>query len=124
NQPGTYKMLKDTSIVAEFRIRKDQIHPLIPVLFEEDTEDTAIIAWTTTPWTLPSNCALAVGSSIDYVKIKTFNQYTFRPLSIVLARDLVSKYFKEEARDLPFENYNEGDKLIPWKITAEFRGAD
>jgi isoleucyl-tRNA synthetase len=124
NQPGTYKMLKDTSIVAEFRIKKDQVHPLIPVLFEDENEDTAIIAWTTTPWTLPSNCALAVGASIDYVKVKTFNQYTFSPVSVVLARDLVSKYFKNEAKDLRFEDYREGDKLIPWQIAGEFKGAE
>ena len=124
NQPGTYKMLKDTSIVAEFRIKKDQVHPLMPVLFQEDHEDTAIIAWTTTPWTLPSNCALAVGPSINYVKVKTFNQYTFSPVSVVLARDLVSKYFKDEAKDLPFGDYREGDKLIPWQIAGEFKGAE
>ena len=124
NQPGTYKMLKDTSIVAEFRIKKDQLHPLMPILFEKDNEDTAIIAWTTTPWTLPSNCALAVGPSINYVKVKTFNQYTFSPVSVVLARDLVSKYFKDEAKDLPFGDYREGDKLIPWQIAGEFKGAE
>ncbi len=124
NQPGTYKMLKDTSIVAEFRIKKDQVHPLIPILFDVENEDTAIIAWTTTPWTLPSNCALAVGASINYVKVKTFNQYTFSPVSVVMARDLVSKYFKEEAKDLPFEDYKEGNKLIPWKIAAEFKGSE
>ncbi|MES3017520.1 MAG: isoleucine--tRNA ligase [Bacteroidota bacterium] len=124
NQPGTYKMLKDTSIVAEFRIKKDQSHALVPVLFEDGNEDTTIIAWTTTPWTLPSNCALAVGSSINYVKVKTFNQYTFAPVSVVLARDLVSKYFKEEAKDLPLGDYKAGDKLIPWQIAAEFKGAD
>ncbi|WP_411273089.1 isoleucine--tRNA ligase [Daejeonella sp.] len=124
NQPGTYKMIKDTSIVAEFRINKDQLHPLLPVLFEDPSEDTAIIAWTTTPWTLPSNCALAVGLSIDYVKIKTFNQYTFAPVSVILARELVSKYFKAEAKNLPFGNFKAGDKLIPWQIAAEFKGAD
>ncbi len=124
NQPGTYKMLKDTSIVAEFRVKKDQAHALASVLFEEEDEDTAIIAWTTTPWTLPSNCALAVGSSINYVKVKTFNQYTYAPVSVVLASDLVSKYFKEEAKDLPFGDYKAGDKLIPWHIAADFKGAE
>ncbi len=124
NQPGTYKMLKDTSIVAEFRIKKDQIHPLISVLFGQDAEDTAILAWTTTPWTLPSNCALAVGAAISYVKVKTFNPYTFAPVSVVLAKELVSKYFKEEAKNIPFEDYKEGDKLIPWQIAAEFKGSD
>ena len=68
NQPGCYRNVKDTSVTAEFHLIPNQIHPLIPVLFEEETEDTAILAWTTTPWTLPSNCALAVGENIDYVK--------------------------------------------------------
>ena len=124
NQPGTYQMLKDTSIVAQFHIKKDQNHPLMQVLFDKETEDTTILAWTTTPWTLPSNCALAVGTSINYVKIKTFNPYTFRPLSVVLAKDLVSKYFKEEAKTIQFSDYKEGDKLIPWQMEAEFKGSD
>src|SRR5690606_32198584 len=80
NQPGTYRDVKDTSVVAEFRLKKDQVHPLIPRLFETGEEDTSIIAWTTTPWTLPSNCALAVGSDITYVKVRTFNQYTHLPV--------------------------------------------
>lgn len=124
NQPGTYKMLKDTSIVAQFRIKKDQSHPLMKVLFENTEEDTAILAWTTTPWTLPSNCALAVGSEISYVKIKTFNPYTYAPVSVVLAKDLVSKYFKEDAKNIAFADYKAGDKLIPWQIATEFKGAD
>ncbi|MFA6944354.1 MAG: isoleucine--tRNA ligase [Pedobacter sp.] len=123
NQPGTYKMLKDTSIVAQFRIKKDQDHPLIAVLFDQDAEDTAILAWTTTPWTLPSNCALAIGASITYVKVKTFNPYTFSPVSVVLAKELVSKYFKEDAKNLAFTDYKGGDKLIPWQITDEFSGS-
>jgi len=72
NQPGTYKMVKDTSIVAQFHLKNDQQHPLMPLLFEDKNEDTVILAWTTTPWTLPSNCALAVGEKIDYVKIRDF----------------------------------------------------
>ncbi|HEY0899799.1 MAG TPA: isoleucine--tRNA ligase, partial [Sphingobacteriaceae bacterium] len=124
NQPGTYRMVKDTSVVAEFRIKKDQVHPLIPVLFEDDNEDTSIIAWTTTPWTLPSNCALAIGENITYVKIKTFNPYTFAPVSVVLAKDLISKYFKAEAENISFQDYNPGDKLIPWEKAAEFKGAE
>lgn len=124
NQPGTYRMVKDTSITAEFKVKRDQVHPLIPVLFQDDAEDTAILAWTTTPWTLPSNCALAVGQDIAYVKIRTFNQYTFAPVSVVLANDLVPKYFKKEAENLSFQDYKEGDKLIPWEIAAEFKGSD
>lgn len=124
NQPGTYKMLKDTSITAQFFLKKDQQHALLPALVENDTEETAIIAWTTTPWTLPSNGALAVGEKINYVKIKTFNQYTFLPVSVVLAKDLVSKHFKKDAENLSFEDFKETDKLIPWKVTAEFTGKD
>jgi isoleucyl-tRNA synthetase len=124
NQPGTYKMLKDTSITAQFSIKKGQQHPLMSVLFENDTEETAFIAWTTTPWTLPSNGALAVGAKINYVKVKTFNQYTFLPVSVILAKDLVGKHFKAEAKDISFEDYKGGDKLIPWTITAEFTGKD
>ena len=124
NQPGTYKMLKDTSIVAQFRPKKEQVHPLLSVLFEHEGEDTAILAWTTTPWTLPANCALAIGPKITYVKIKTYNQYTFAPVSVVLAKDLVSKHFKKEAENTSFQDYKNGDKLIPWEIVAEFKGEE
>jgi isoleucyl-tRNA synthetase len=124
NQPGTYKMLKDTSVTAQFFLKKEQQHALLPVLVENPAEETAIIAWTTTPWTLPSNGALAVGEKINYVKVKTFNQYTFLPVSVVLARDLVSKHFKKEAENLSFEDFKATDKLIPWKVTAEFTGKD
>ncbi|OCX50845.1 isoleucine--tRNA ligase [Mucilaginibacter sp. PPCGB 2223] len=124
NQPGTYKMVKDTTIVAEFHLKNDQQHPLMPVLFEQANEDTVILAWTTTPWTLPSNCALAVGEDIDYVKIATFNPYTFKPVSVVLANALVSKYFKAEAENASFEDYKEGDKIIPWTVKARFKGSD
>ncbi len=124
NQPGTYKMLKDTSIVAQFRPKKEQQHPLMSVLFETPEEDTAILAWTTTPWTLPANCALAVGEKIDYVKVKTFNPYTFEPVSVVLAKDLLAKYFKPEGENADFTAYQAGDKLIPWAVSASFKGKD
>ncbi|UKT63075.1 isoleucine--tRNA ligase [Pedobacter mucosus] len=124
NQPGTYKMLKDTSITAQFGLKKDQNHPLIAQLFDNDNENTVIIAWTTTPWTLPSNGALAVGEKINYVKVKTFNQYTFEPVSVVLAKDLVAKHFKKDAENLSFSDYKGGDKLIPWTITSEFTGKE
>src|ERR1700710_1637181 len=94
NQPGTYKMVKDTSVVAQFHLKNDQVHPAMPLLFEDENEDTVILAWTTTPWTLPSNCALAIGENIDYVKLRTFNPYTYEPVSVVLAKALVGKYFK------------------------------
>ncbi|WP_448703026.1 isoleucine--tRNA ligase [Mucilaginibacter sp. AW1-3] len=124
NQPGTYKMVKDTTIVAEFHLKNDQKHPLLPTLFSEPDEDTVILAWTTTPWTLPSNCALAVGENIDYVKIATFNQYTFKPVSVVLASALVNKYFKAEGENASFEDYKDGDKIIPWTVKARFKGTD
>ena len=124
NQPGTYRDVKDTSIVAQFRLKKNQVHPLISKLFETEEEDTTIIAWTTTPWTLPSNCALAVGEKITYVKIKTFNQYTHLPVSVILAKDLIAKHFKAEAQNLSFQDYKAGDKLIPWEIAAEFTGKE
>jgi len=124
NQPGTYKMLKDTTVTAQFFLKKDQEHAMMPVLFDSETEDTAIIAWTTTPWTLPSNGALAVGEKISYVKIRTFNPYTYLPVSLVLAKDLVAKHFKADAKDLSFEDYKPGDKLIPWTLAAEFTGKE
>ena len=74
------------------------------------------MAWTTTPWTLPSNTALAVGKKIKYVKIKTFNAYTFQPISVILAKDLVGKYFSEKSKEISFSEYHEGDKLIPWEV--------
>lgn len=124
NQPGTYRDLKDTSITAQFRLKPDQVHPLMNILFETPEEDTAIIAWTTTPWTLPSNCALAVGEKITYVKIKTFNPYTYLPVSVVLAKDLVTKYFKAEGENASFQDYKGGDKIIPWEKVAEFSGKE
>ncbi len=125
NQPGTYRDVKDTSIVAQFRPVKNQHHPLISVLFADDAEDTAILAWTTTPWTLPSNCALAVGKKITYVKIKTFNQYTFAPVNVVLAKNLVPKHFKAEQQNADFKAYADNPKgATPWQIVAEFTGDD
>lgn len=124
NQPGTYKNVKDTSIVAEFRLDKKQIHPLLPRLVETPEEDVAFIAWTTTPWTLPSNTALVVGKAIRYVKIKTFNQYTGEPVSVILAKDLILKHFKAEGQSASFQDYKLGDKVIPWEISDEFSGAE
>lgn len=124
NMPGTYRNVKDTSIVAQFHLANDQIHPLTGTLFQENDETTVILAWTTTPWTLPSNCALAVGKNVVYVKIRTFNPYTYAPVSVVLAQDLVSKHFKAEAENLSFQDYKGGDKLIPWERVAEFKGSD
>ncbi|MEO9872264.1 isoleucine--tRNA ligase [Ekhidna sp.] len=121
NQPGTYRDVKDTSVVAQFKVKKDDRSSF---LFDSDNEDVRIVAWTTTPWTLPSNCALAVGEKITYVKVKTFNQYSHQPISVVLAKDLVGKYFSDKAKEVSLTDYKEGDKLIPFEITNEFKGSD
>ena len=121
NQPGTYRDVSDTSITAQFKVKKDKDSDF---LFESDSEEVFILAWTTTPWTLPSNCALAIGEKITYVKVKSFNQYTFKPVSVVLAKDLVDKYFSKKAKDLKIEDYKEGDKKIPFEIVKEFTGKD
>lgn len=121
NQPGTYRNVKDTSVVAQFKVRKDHKSEF---LFEEADEDVRILAWTTTPWTLPSNCALAVGEKITYVKVKTYNQYSHKPISVVLARDLVGKYFSDKAKELELDDYQSGDKLIPFATGSEFKGTD
>ncbi len=122
NQPGTYKDVKDTTIVAEFRLDKAQVHPFMTTLVESEDEDVAFIAWTTTPWTLPSNTALVVGKNIDYVKVKTFNQYTGSPVSVILAKNLIGKHFKAEGQNASFQDYNVGDKIVPWEIASEFKG--
>ncbi len=124
NMPGTYRNVKDTSIVAQFHVKHEQVHPLMSQLFQNEAETTVILAWTTTPWTLPSNGALAIGKNVNYVKIRTFNPYTFSPVSVVLAKDLVSKYFKAEAQNASFQDYQGGDKLIPWEVAAEFKGEE
>ncbi|PVH24798.1 isoleucine--tRNA ligase [Sphingobacterium corticibacter] len=124
NQPGTYQDVKDTTIVAQFRLDKGQVHPLIGTLVETPEEDVAFIAWTTTPWTLPSNTALVVGKNIDYVKVRTFNQYTGEPVSVVLAQNLINKHFKAEGKDASFQDYKLGDKIIPWEIVANFKGEE
>ena len=120
NQPGTYKDVKDTSCVAMFKAIKDDRSQF---LFDASgSEDLYFLAWTTTPWTLPSNLGLTVGSQIDYVLIKTFNPYTHLPVNVILAKALVGKYFKEEGETADFESYTEKSKILPWQILAECKG--
>jgi isoleucyl-tRNA synthetase len=119
NQPGTYRMLKDTSIVAQFKVKRDKDSEF---LYKDVDTDLYILAWTTTPWTLPANCALAVGEKIDYVKIHSFNPYTYEPVTVILAKDLVTKYFKAEGENASFEGYKGGDKVIPWEMKGGFKG--
>ncbi len=108
NQPGCYRNVKDTSIVAQFKVK--------------GTENDYLLAWTTTPWTLPANSGIAVGENIDYVKVKTFNPYTFEPVNVILAKERMDAYFNEKARDLKVEDYILGDKLIPYEISDTFKG--
>lgn len=119
NQPGTYRNVKDTSVIAQFKIEENQVLPFI-----EDLSGAYFLAWTTTPWTLPSNCALAVGEKITYVGVQTFNPYTFKPVTVILAKDLLGKYFPEKNAELKLEDYKEGDKAIPFKVVAEVKGKD
>ncbi|XOV92361.1 MAG: isoleucine--tRNA ligase [Bacteroidota bacterium] len=121
NQPGTYRDVKDTSIVAQFTVKKNEKSAF---LFDDENEDVRILAWTTTPWTLPSNCALAVGEKIQYVKVKTFNQYTYQPVSVILAKELIGNFFSDKSKDLNLGNYKEGDKSIPFEISGEYKGKD
>mgnify|MGYP001001161267 FL=1 len=130
NQPGTYRDVSDTTIVAQFKVKN-----LSPALQSKisNTENLSILAWTTTPWTLPSNTALTVGADIDYVLVKTFNQYTFEPINIILAKALVNKQFgnkyfetSDEGEFSSFQNNHNNDskKKIPYEILAEFKGSD
>jgi isoleucyl-tRNA synthetase len=119
NQPGCYKEVKDTSIVAQFKVKRDSKSEF---LFSKPTGDVFILAWTTTPWTLPSNTALAIGEKINYVQVNTFNPYTHLPISVVIAKDLAGKYFSEKNKDLNIADYKKGDKNIPYEIVQEFTG--
>ena len=121
NQPGTYQNIKDTSVVAQFKVKPTQQSAF---LFDQEEEDVRILAWTTTPWTLPSNCALAVGDKIHYVKISTFNPYTYQPVSVILAKELINKFFTEKTNQIALSDYQAGDKLIPWKLLNSFTGKD
>lgn len=121
NLPGCYKDVKDTSITAQFKVIKNEASSF---LFDEKEEEVFILAWTTTPWTLPGNCALAVGNKIEYVKVKTFNPYTFKPVSVVLAKDRVSSYFDKKGEELRLEDFKEGQKHIPFEVKATYKGDD
>ncbi|MEM1136270.1 MAG: isoleucine--tRNA ligase [Bacteroidota bacterium] len=121
NQPGAYRNVKDTSATAQFKVIKNNASSH---LFEGTNDEVFILAWTTTPWTLPSNAALAVGEKIIYNRIKTFNPYTFKPIEVILAKDRIAAYFTEKQKKADFGSYQSGDKIIPFQITAEFTGRD
>ncbi|TVZ08531.1 isoleucyl-tRNA synthetase [Cellulophaga sp. RHA_52] len=124
NQPGTYQDVTDTTVTAQFKAHKETL----PEAFKNVDGDVYFIAWTTTPWTLPSNTALTVGPKIDYVLVQTFNQYTFEPIKVILAKSLVGKQFSgkfieaESSEDL--NSYSSTDKKIPYQIIAEVKGTD
>jgi isoleucyl-tRNA synthetase len=127
NQPGTYKDVKDTSAVALFKIDagKNKSHAAQIQIEQWVGQSTPVyfMAWTTTPWTLPSNLGLTVGGNIEYSLVSTFNPYTGDPAHVILATALLGKYFKSEATELAFEEYKLGDKLIPWKVLGTLTGA-
>jgi isoleucyl-tRNA synthetase len=116
NQPGCYKNVRDTSVVAQFKVLNNSALPF------QSEDNVFFLAWTTTPWTLPSNCALAVGEKIPYVAVKTFNPYSFEEIVVVLAKDLCKNYFPEKNSGLKFSEYKKGDKAIPYEFIAEFKG--
>ncbi len=121
NQPGCYRDVSDTTVVAQFKVVKDDKSAF---LFENENEQVYFLAWTTTPWTLPSNTALAVGPKIEYVKVKTFNIYTGKPVSVILAKERMSAYFNPKDKDLKPEDYKPGDKHIPYEVTAEYAAGE
>ncbi len=120
NQPGCYRDVKDTTCTAQFSVVKNEQSSF---LFEDEDSMVYFLAWTTTPWTLPSNTALAVGPKIIYLKVKTFNPYTGEPVTVILAKDLLHSYFNEKNADLSFEEFQEGDKKIPYKVLDEYDGS-
>ena len=120
NQPGCYRDVKDTTCVAQFKVIRDEKSEK---LFA-DSEAVYILAWTTTPWTLPSNTALAVGPNITYYVVKTYNPYTYLPVTVVLAKDRFNAYFNPKAENLALEDYQAGDKLIPYRKVGEFKGPE
>jgi len=119
NLPGCYRDVKDNTVVAQFKVVRDEKSEF---LFTDNFGDLFFLAWTTTPWTLPSNTALAVGASINYVKVKSFNPYTFQPITVILGKDLLEKYFLQTNSELKLEEYEPGQKKIPYKVTSEFKG--
>jgi len=119
NQPGCYRDVKDTTAVAQFSVIRDEKSEF---LYEDVDSPLSIMAWTTTPWTLPSNTALCVGPKITYVKVRSFNPYTGDPMTVILARDLVASHFNPKNSEIPFEDYKPGDKKIPYQVLAEYSG--
>ncbi len=119
NQPGCYRNVKDHSVTAQFKIIRNEKSAF---LFADGSEAVHFLAWTTTPWTLPSNTGLAVGKNIEYVKVKTFNPYTFEPVQVILAKDLMDSFFNPKHAELKLEEYKPGDKKIPFEVVGSYQG--
>lgn len=126
NMPGCYKDVKDTTVVAQFKVKDCCIEKVINHLDADKQShgELFFLAWTTTPWTLPSNTALAVGKNIDYVIVKTFNQYTFEPITVVLAENLINKHFNSKNSELLISDYNPGDKAVPFEVIGKLKGSE
>jgi isoleucyl-tRNA synthetase len=120
NMPGCYRDVKDNTVVAQFKVVRDEKSES---LFNGVHGDLFFLAWTTTPWTLPSNTALAVGAGIEYVAVKTFNPYTHKPITVILGKDLLDKYFPKENAGLALDDYEEGQKKIPFEVIRTVKGA-
>lgn len=118
NMPGCYRDVKDTTVTAMFRMTSPQC------AFKTDWGETYFMAWTTTPWTLPSNTALCVGPKIDYVLVNTFNPYTSQPISVVMAEARIASYFNPAGAEAAMENYEKGGKILPYRVVAHFKGTD
>ena len=127
NQPGCYRDVKDQTVTAEFTV-VDNGHKVLEAIKdaadEKFRDNLRILAWTTTPWTLPSNTALCIGPKIDYVAIESYNPYNGNPAIYLMAKARVDAYFKPEGAEKPLDEYTPGDKVIPYKVIAEFKGTD
>ena len=132
NMPGTYRNVKDTSAVAMFKLKENERSAFLVGKLDQSkdsapgthSDEIFFLAWTTTPWTLPSNLGLTVGPNIEYVLVRSFNPYTHFPVNVILAKALVGKYFKPEGENGDFDHYDSSQKIIPWKVLASFRGKD
>jgi isoleucyl-tRNA synthetase len=120
NQPGCYRDVKDTTCVAQFEAMRNEKSEF---LFRGTDAPVYFLAWTTTPWTLPSNTALAVGADITYVRVRTFNPYTLEPVTLIIAKERLHEYFTENNKDIAIEAFQPGDKRIPYKILDEHKGS-
>ncbi len=127
NQPGCYRDVKDTTVTAIFKVVEDDNKILADIKSKADekfAENVNIIGWTTTPWTLPSNTALCVGPKIEYVAVETFNPYNAVPMVVIMAKARLNAYLDAKGVELPLEEYKQGEKIVPYRVIAEYTGAE